>query len=92
MAIFHYVYMLECCDGSYYTGYTINLDERMKKHKEGKGSKYVKAKGYKKLVYYEEYPDKITAMKREYELKKSSRAHKINLIGLSRNNNKPKPL
>jgi len=72
--------MVECWNGAYYTGYTINLDERMKKHKGGKGSKYVKSKGFKKLVYYEEYQDKITAMKREYVLKKSPRAYKKELV------------
>ena len=80
MAFSHYVYMVECQDGSYYTGYTVDLDKRMKKHKEGKGSKYVNSKGFKKLAYSEKYKDKITAMKREYELKKSPRAYKEMLI------------
>ena len=47
----HYVYMVECWNGAYYTGYTIDLEKRMKKHKAGKGSKYVKSKGFKKLAY-----------------------------------------
>ena len=85
MILFHYVYMIECCDGSYYTGYTIDLDKRMKKHKEGKGSKYVKLKGYKKLVYFEKYSDKITAMKREYALKKSPRTYKMDLVSFFEN-------
>jgi len=72
--------MIECWNGAYYTGYTIDLDKRMKKHKEGKGSKYVKSKGFKKLVYYEEYFDKTIAMKREYVLKKSHRLYKENLV------------
>ncbi|MBT3416900.1 GIY-YIG nuclease family protein [Candidatus Woesearchaeota archaeon] len=76
----HYVYMVECWNGAYYTGYTIDLEKRMKKHKAGKGSKYVKSKGFKKLVYSESYPDKITAMKREYVLKKSPRIYKENLV------------
>jgi len=52
----------------------------MKTHKEGKGSKYIKSKGFKKLVYYEKYNNKITAMKREYALKKSPRLYKLNLV------------
>jgi len=72
--------MVECRDGSYYTGYTIDLDKRMTKHKEGKGSKYVNSKGFKELVYFESYEDKVTAMKREYVLKKSPRYHKKELV------------
>tara|TARA_Y100000034_G_C6746577_1_gene331618 strand:+ start:293 stop:556 length:264 start_codon:yes stop_codon:yes gene_type:complete len=78
--------MVECWNGAYYTGYTIDLDKRMKKHKEGKGSKYVKSKGFKKLVYFEKYEDKITAMKREYELKKSPRKYKEKLSRMIQNN------
>jgi putative endonuclease len=75
-----YIYIIECLDGSYYTGYTIDLVERMLKHKLGKGSKYVRAKGFKGLVYSEEFPSKELAMKREYFIKKSSRAYKKELV------------
>jgi len=75
-----YVYILECLDGSYYTGYTTDLDKRMLKHKGGEGSKYVRAKGFKGLVYSEECLTKELAMKREYFIKNSSRGYKLELV------------
>ena len=44
------VYILECLDGSYYTGITNNIEKRMNAHKSGKGSKYIKAKGFGHLI------------------------------------------
>jgi putative endonuclease len=75
-----YVYILECLDNSYYTGYTTDIAKRILKHKEGKGSKYVRAKGFKKLVYSEECSTKELAMKREYFIKKSPREYKSELV------------
>lgn len=72
----HYTYMLECKDGTYYIGYTNDLEKRIKAHNEGKGAKYTKGRGPVKLVYYEEYEDKNTAMRREWEMKQLTRTQK----------------
>ena len=72
----HYTYMLECKDGTYYIGYTNDLEKRIKAHNEGKGAKYTKGRGPVKLVYYEEYEDKNTAMRREWEMKQLTRIQK----------------
>lgn len=77
-----YVYMLECSDGSLYTGWTNNLEKRIAAHNNGKGAKYTRVRLPVKLVYYEEYEDKIEAMKREYEIKQLSRKEKVKLIKL----------
>ena len=75
-----YVYILKCGDNSLYTGYTVDLDERLKCHNDGKGAKYTRGRGPLELVYFEEFEDKIEAMKREYAIKKLKRADKENLI------------
>lgn len=83
----HYVYILECENGecgkpTYYTGYTNNIIRRFLKHCSGTGSKYTRGRGPLDLVYIEEWPDKSSAMKREYFIKKMSRKNKLKLIGL----------
>ena len=72
----HYTYMLKCKDNTYYTGYTNDLEKRLKAHNEGKGAKYTKGRGPVELVYYEEYEDKTFAMRREWEIKQLSRSEK----------------
>ena len=72
-----YVYLLKCLDGSYYTGITNDLDKRMNAHKTGKGSKYVRAKGFDKMISSREYPNKSLALKTEYKIKKLSKAEKL---------------
>lgn len=76
----NYVYIIKCGDNSLYTGWTNNLEKRFKNHCEGKGAKYTRGRGPLKLVYYEEYEDKILAMKRECAIKKLSRSEKLKLI------------
>ena len=76
----NYVYIIKCGDNSLYTGWTNNLEKRFKNHCEGKGAKYTRGRGPLKLVYYEEYEDKILAMKRESAIKKLSRSEKLKLI------------
>ncbi len=71
-----YVYILECQDGSFYTGITNNVDARMKAHAEGKGSKYVYKKGFKKLLRTKQCKDKSDACKCEYAIKQLSRNRK----------------
>ena len=76
----NYVYILECSDGTFYTGWTNDLEKRIRMHSEGKGAKYTKGRGPFKLVHNEEFEKKRDAMKREYAIKKLSRAEKIELI------------
>lgn len=76
-----YVYILKCSDGTLYTGYTNNLEKRLKAHNSGKGAKYTRGRRPCILVYYEELRDKSSALKREYEIKQMSREQKLNLIG-----------
>ncbi len=76
----NYVYIVECSDGTFYTGWTNNLEKRIDMHSKGVGAKYTKGRGPVKLVYYEEFKEKIYAMKREYEIKKLTREAKILLI------------
>lgn len=75
-----FVYVLECKDGSLYTGWTINIDKRLKAHNNGTASKYTRARLPVILRYYEEHPDKSSAMKREYQIKRMSRNQKQVLI------------
>ena len=76
-----YVYILECSDGSLYTGWTTDIDARVATHNSGKGAKYTRARLPVKLVYHEEFGDKQTAQAREREIKKLSREDKLVLIG-----------
>lgn len=76
----NYVYIVECSDGTFYTGWTNNLDKRIYMHSNGVGAKYTKGRGPVKLMHYEEFEDKKDAMKREYEIKKLTRKAKLLLI------------
>ena len=76
----NYVYIIKCKDKSLYTGWTNNLEERFKEHSEGRGAKYTKGRGPLELVYFEEYEDKIDAMKREWKIKKLNKKDKLKLI------------
>ena len=76
----NYVYIVECSDGTFYTGWTNNLGKRIAMHSNGLGAKYTKGRGPVKLMHYEEFEDKKDAMKREYEIKKLTRKAKITLI------------
>ena len=76
----YYVYILECCDKSLYTGYTNHLEKRIKAHNEGKGAKYTKERRPVSLVYFESFQTKSEALKREYAIKQFSRKKKLELI------------
>ena len=71
----NYVYILRCNDDSLYTGWTNNLEKRIKAHSDGKGAKYTRAR-----VPFEVFEDKIEAMKREYAIKQLKRKEKLELI------------
>jgi putative endonuclease len=72
-----FVYLLECSDGSYYTGITNNLDRRIKQHNKGKGAKYTKGRGPVILKCYLLVATKSEALKIEYKIKKLSRSEKL---------------
>jgi len=76
-----YVYILECSDGSYYTGSTINLDERLKEHQDGRGANHTKKRLPVDLLYVEEYLSIATAFEREKQIQGWSRAKKEALVG-----------
>ena len=74
------VYILECGDGTLYTGITDDLERRLKAHSEGKGAKYTRGRGPLILRHREELPDKGTALKREYAIKQLSKPEKMALF------------
>ncbi|MDD6207187.1 MAG: GIY-YIG nuclease family protein [Clostridiales bacterium] len=76
----HYAYILRCSDGTLYTGWTNNLEKRLKAHNAGKGAKYTKSRRPVTLEYYEAFATKSEAMKREAQIKKLSRRQKEALI------------
>ncbi|MBD1372483.1 GIY-YIG nuclease family protein [Hazenella sp. IB182357] len=74
------VYILECRDGTYYTGITNHLDKRLEKHQAGKGAKYTRGRTPVQLRYLEWVENKSEALQREYKIKKMSRYKKQILI------------
>ncbi len=77
----NYVYILECCDGTLYTGSTINIIKRLREHNEQKkGAKYTRARRPVELVYKEECKTFAKACAREAEIKRMGRREKLLLI------------
>lgn len=75
-----FVYIIKCVDGSLYTGYTNNLEGRFEKHKNGKGAKYTRSHIPEKIVFYKKCRIKITAQKKEREIKNLTRKEKLEFI------------
>lgn len=75
-----YVYIIQCMDGSFYTGYTKNIDARARLHASGKGARYTRVHKPQKVAYVELCDSRAKAMKRERELKKMTHQQKLNLI------------
>jgi len=75
-----FVYILKCKNSDLYTGVTNNLQRRFGEHKSGKGGHFTKSFGAEAILYSEEYPDKIAALKREAQLKGWTRKKKLALI------------
>ena len=73
-------YILQCADGSFYTGWTNDLEKRVADHNAGRGAKYTKGRGPVTCVYAEEFPTKEEAMSREYQIKHLTREEKQTLI------------
>ncbi|HEX6270172.1 MAG TPA: GIY-YIG nuclease family protein [Anaerolineales bacterium] len=76
-----YCYIVECADGTYYTGWTVNPEKRVTVHNQGRGARYTRTRCPVRLVYIEELPDRTSAMKREIAIKKMTHAGKDKLIG-----------
>lgn len=76
----NYVYIVRCSDGSFYTGWTNNLEKRIISHNAGKGAKYTRGRRPVSLVYYEEIAEKEAAMRREAAIKKLTREKKEQLV------------
>lgn len=72
----HYFYVLRCRDGSFYGGYTNNLERRMKQHNEGKGAKYTRGRGPVELIFSKSFSTKSEALKAECQFKSYSRKKK----------------
>ena len=80
-----YTYMLECSDGTLYTGYTVDLAHRLAMHNAGKASRCTRCRLPVRLVYYESFATKSEAMKRECAIKKLTRSQKLALIAAASN-------
>ena len=78
-----YCYIVECADGTYYTGWAIDPEKRVAVHNKGRGARYTRTRSPVRLVYVEELPDRKSAMKREIAIKRMSRGGKSKLIGRS---------
>lgn len=76
-----YCYILECADGTFYTGWTTDPPRREKQHNAGRGAKYTRARRPVRMIYVEELPSRADAMKRERAIKMMTRERKRKLIG-----------
>lgn len=75
-----FCYILECADGTYYTGWTTDPPRRERQHNAGRGAKYTRTRRPVKLVYAEEFPSRAEAMKRERAIKTMRRERKMMLV------------
>ncbi|MDO9349409.1 MAG: GIY-YIG nuclease family protein, partial [Anaerolineales bacterium] len=75
-----FCYILECADGTYYTGWSTDPERRAQQHNAGHGARYTRSRLPVRLVYVEELPDKVSAMKRERAIKALSHHQKENLV------------
>lgn len=71
-----FLYLIECNDGSIYTGITVNVDARYAAHASGKGARYTRSHPPRRLLAVVEYPDRSSASKAEYEMKRLSAGDK----------------
>jgi len=76
----HYIYVVECSDGSLYTGYTTDVERRLEEHNAGQGAKYTRGRLPVKLRHQESFKNRSLAQKREYEIKQLPRSKKEELL------------
>ena len=74
------VYVLACADGTLYTGWTDDLEKRIKTHNAGRGAKYTRSRRPVRLAYCEEVSDRSAALRREAQIKRMTRAQKLCLL------------
>ncbi|MFJ7756171.1 GIY-YIG nuclease family protein [Peribacillus muralis] len=72
----HYFYVVRCRDGSYYAGYTNDLERRLAAHNQGKGAKYTRGRAPVELIHHEIFETQTLAMQAEYKFKQLSRKQK----------------
>lgn len=82
----YFVYIVQCKDGTLYTGYTNDLEHRLKLHNSGNGAKYTRGRGPVKLVYVKEYRYRRRAVQGEIAIKKLSHKEKQELIDIYEKN------
>ncbi|MGD9680947.1 MAG: GIY-YIG nuclease family protein [Candidatus Obscuribacterales bacterium] len=82
----NFTYIVCCADGSLYTGWTRDLEGRLKAHNLGKGARYTRSRLPVELVYSRSFPTRSQAMSHEYRLKQMSREEKMRLIEDRRGN------
>jgi putative endonuclease len=75
-----YCYIVQCADGTFYTGWALDPEKRAAVHNKGRGAKYTRMRLPVKLVYVEEQPNRNAAMKRERAIKKMTRLEKKKLF------------
>ncbi len=75
----YFLYILECSDGSLYTGITNDVQRRYTQHKKGQGGRYTSMKEIVSIIYTEEHPDRLSAVRREAQIKKWRRQKKLDL-------------
>ena len=76
----YFVYLLQCKNGSLYTGITTDVDRRFLEHCNGKGGHYTRANGPLKMLYTEKFKNRSLATKRELEIKSWTREKKLRLV------------
>ncbi len=79
VTVFYYVYIIVCRDGSFYTGYTRDVESRMNLHKNGKGARYTRIHRPEKLVYTERFHTRAEAISRERRIKTMNHRQKLEL-------------
>ena len=79
----YFVYVLVCDDGSFYTGYTVSLQRRLKLHQKGKGAKYTRTHKVVKIVHTEPFATRREAMRRERQIKRMSHERKTELFNVT---------
>ena len=80
VSVGHFVYVLRCCDDTFYTGYTTDVDRRVEEHADGEGAKYTRGRAPVELVHVERFESQSAAMSREWEIKQLRREEKDRLV------------
>jgi putative endonuclease len=75
-----FCYIVECADGSFYTGWTTDPERRVKDHNGGRGGRYTRSRRPVRMVFLEQQPDRSKALKREIRIKRMTRSRKLKLI------------